>query len=306
MKDFFDKYNIKKNDKIIIACSWWSDSMFLLEEILSYHPQKNIIVCHFNHNLRDKESIRDENFVKNFCEKKWIIAEFWNAKIKEISQKNKTSIEETARKLRYKFLEKIAKKYKSEIIMTAHHLDDSIETFLFNLIRWSKLNWLTWIDEKNGNIYRPLNKLTKAEILEKCSKRNIEYIEDSSNKDDKFLRNHIRLNIIPQFSGINPNYQKAFLNTMEYFKQLNNNNVKKYSKLINENILNIEDFEGLSMFEQKELIAYIYKITNNWTIGLSKWNIDEVIKYIRSKWNYTKKQIKNMNLLKKNWKIYII
>jgi len=312
MKDFFKRHNINKTDFIIIACSGWSDSMFLSAEILKIHPKDKIIIAHFNHQLRWTESYRDELFVRNYCEKNNLKFESRTANIGEISQQNKVGIEECARTERYIFLEKISDKYLAKYIFTAHHLWDSIETFMFNLIRWTRLNWLIWIDEINCKILRPLLNITKDEILKKCRENKIEFIEDSTNLDDKYLRNHIRLNIVPEFTKINPGYEKSFLWLFEYFKELKNFVEENVNSLIIEsreinwysNNFEIKSFKALNSLLQKELISKIFKITNNGTIWLSQWNINEVTKFISDKWNNTKKEIKNMKLYKRNNKIY--
>lgn len=312
MKDFFKKHNINKSNTIIIACSGWSDSMYLVGEIIKIHPKDKIIIAHFNHQLRWNESIRDEQFVKNYCEKNNLKFEIWTANIEKISLQNKIGIEECARAERYWFLEKISDKYWSKHIFTAHHLWDSIETFMFNLIRWTRLNWLTWIDEINNKILRPLLNVTKEEILAKCIENKIAFIEDSTNKNTKYLRNHIRLNIITKFAKINPSYEKSFLWLFEYFNELKNFVEENINNLIIENneidwynnYIDIEGFKKLNPLLQKELISKIYKITNNGTIWLSQWNINEVVKFINDKWNNTKKEIKNMKLYKRNNKIY--
>jgi len=312
MIDLFNKYNIKSKDKLVIACSWWSDSMFLVEEIMNHNPKENIIIAHFNHQLRWKEGIRDEEFVKNYCEKNSIIYEIWTANIWEISKENKIWIEECARIKRYEFLEIIRVKYCAKYILTAHHLWDSIETFMFNLIRWTRLNWLTGIEELNGDILRPLLNISKVEILEKCRENKIEFVEDSTNKQDEYLRNHIRLNILPEFSKINSNYEKSFSSIFEYFKELKNFVEENINSLIIESseinwynsYFEIVTFQNLNPLLQKELISKIYKISNNGTIWLSQWNINEIIKFINDKWNNTRKEIKNMKLYKRNNKIY--
>ncbi len=304
MKNFFRKYNIKKNDNIILACSGGSDSMYLLYELSKAHNKDCIIVTHFNHKLRGKESKRDENFVLDFCKKNWFTYIVWNAKIAKISSKNKIWIEEAARISRYKFLREIKEKYKSKFIFTAHHLDDKIETFMFNLIRWTKLNGLISIEEQNNDLLRPLLSLTKEQILFNCKKENINFIEDSSNKNEFYIRNYIRLQIIPKFKTINPNYQLAFNRIIDYFLNIKIFFDQEIQKIIWNSNFEILKFHTLSNLLQKECIRYVYEKTNNWTIGLSEWNIEEVIKFINNKWNYTKKEIKNMKLFKRNWKIY--
>lgn len=305
MLKFFDKYQITDNTIIITWCSWWSDSMYLLYEIKKIHPNNNIIVAHFNHNLRWKESKRDEDFVRKYCQDNNLIFITKSSDVSKYSKDSKIWIEEWARKLRYEFFEDLQKKCDKSIIFTAHHLDDSIETFMFNLIRWSKLWWLTWIEEINWNIYRPLLNISKKEILQNCLENNITFIEDSTNKDDKYQRNHIRLNILTEFEKINPNYRKAIFNTMKYFKELKDFSDKNNKKLIkDDNKISIEEFEKLDTFEKKELIAYMYKIRNFWTIWLTEKNINEILKFINDRWNATIKEIKKLKIFKKNWFLY--
>lgn len=300
MKDFFNKYNITDKDFIIIACSWWSDSMYLTYEIAQFFPKSQIILAHFNHQLRWEESNRDENFIINTG----FNYEIWSFDIYEFAKELKIWIEEAARIKRYEFLEKISQKYWNCFIFTGHHLDDSIETFFFNILRWTKLKGLIWIEEKNWKILRPLLKLTKSQILEKCAINNIDFINDSSNEDAIFLRNYLRLEIIPKFQKINPGFKVQISNLMEYFNNLSEYLNKEVQDFLDEkNYFVIDNFLSLDIFLQKEIIAHIFKKYNNWTIWLSEWNIKEVLRFINDKWNYTIKEIKKMRLFKKNWKI---
>ena len=303
LKDFFRKYGISDDEFLVVACSWWSDSMFLLSETIKSHPKDKIVIAHFNHNLRWEESDMDELFVKKEANRLWTIFVSWNWDINTHSRENKLWIEESARLKRYEFLREIKHNYNARYILTAHHLDDSIETFIFNLLRWTKLNWLSWISEENSDILRPLLDLTKDEILEKTQKENICYVEDSSNKDDKYLRNHIRLNLVPQFQKINPNFKRNISDLMEYFSSLSGFIEAEISNHIEESYFEIDKFKALDPFLQKEIIAHIFKKTNDWTIWLNKWNIDEVLRFIDDKWNNTIKEIKNMRLNKKSGKI---
>ncbi len=305
LKDLKDKFHLKKDEKIIIACSWWCDSMFLLSEAVISLGKEKIIVVHFNHHLRWEESNRDEKFVEKYCKDNNIIYVCWRDDINKLAQKLKVWIEEAARIARYNFLRDIKTKEKASYIMTAHHLDDSIETFIFNLVRWAKLSWLTWIEEENCDIIRPLITTTKEDILKACKDRKIPFIEDSTNIDDKYLRNHIRLNIIPEFSKINPNFRNNLSYTMWYFKELRehlDNEIQ--SKIREDSYFEVKEFFSLSSFIQKELIAYIFRLTNKWSIWLTSRNIDEVIRFIGDTWNWTKKDIKEMKLTKRKGKVY--
>jgi tRNA(Ile)-lysidine synthase len=117
-------------------------------------------------------------------------------------------------------LEQIRLQYGAKYILTAHHLDDSIETLMFNFIRGSKIHGLMGIPEQNNSILRPFLKVSKREILKKISEENIPYRLDSTNTDDVYLRNHLRLNIISEFERINPEYRKNLASFMGYMMEL--------------------------------------------------------------------------------------
>lgn len=305
VKEFLNKYNILNNWKIIVACSWGSDSIFLLVQILKYKNPEDVIVWHFNHNLRDAESKRDEEFVEFICKRSSLVCVIWEANIAEFATNKKIWIEEAARIKRYEFLRSLKEKYGAKYILTAHHLDDKIETFMINLIRWTKLKWLISIEEQNNDLLRPLLNIFKSEILENLRKDRIDFITDSSNQNDNYLRNHLRLNILPLFEKINPHYGKSLDSLMAYFWEIKENFDLEIKNILNDkDYFEISAFNNLSDFMKKELIRYIFESTNSWTIWLTRSNIDEVIRFINDKWNYTKKDIKEMRLFKKNGKVY--
>lgn len=191
--------------------------------------------------------------------------------IASIATSTKKGVEETARIERYTFLEKIHIKYSATYILTAHHLGDSIETLMFNLIRGTKIQGLTGIPEQNRHILRPLLHISKPEILEILEKENIPHRLDSSNTDDIYLRNHLRLNIIPGFDRINPEYRKNMLSFMGYMTELGgfiDTQVEIF--LRGESSFLVEDFQILSLFLQREVIRHLYERANNGTIGLSE------------------------------------
>lgn len=155
--------------------------------------------------------------------------------------------------------------------MTAHHLDDSIETLIFNLIRGAKIHGLTGIKEQNEYILRPFINIPKTEILKRIQKENIPYRLDSTNADDIYLRNHLRLNVIKEFDRINPEYRKNLSSFMQYMRELEafiNTQVEIF--LRGESSFGVEDFQILSPFLQREIIRYLYEQANNGTIGLSE------------------------------------
>ena len=302
IEKFLDKH-YSLNEKIILACSTWPDSMFLLYKILETKYAKNLVACYFNHKLRP-EADSEEKFIEKLWKEKWFIVEIADANIKEIRNTLYPSkgLEEVAREKRYAFLNAIINIYDTDKIITWHHLDDKIETFFFNLVRWSKLTWLINMTEKSNNILRPLLQLEKSEILEYLKLNNLEYKLDITNNDTDITRNYLRHEIIPKFNQINTQYKKNIWSLLSYFedlKQTIDNDILKF--LWDKNQFEITKFNSLSTFMQKEVIRYIFYISN-WksTIWLSKANIWEVIKFINWKNNKTKKEIKNMKMKKDN------
>jgi len=305
LNNILSKY-IKSNEKIILACSTWPDSMFLFYEIIKSDFKNNLVVCYFNHNLRP-ESKKEEDFLRNLQKKYNFTLEIWSEDILELQKESiSISIEELARQKRYDFLRNIKKKYNSKIIITWHHLDDKIETFLFNLARWSKLSWLINMTLISGDILRPLINIQKKEIQNFLDKNKLEYMIDKSNFSNDYTRNYIRNDILPKFEYINKNYKQNISNTLQYFEDLKYFIDDEIKKIINreKQYFLISEFNIKSDFLKKEIIRYIYYITNNnSTIWLSSSNIQEVIKFINSRWNKTIKEIKNMKLFKDGDKI---
>lgn len=299
---FLNKY-YKKDEKIILACSTWPDSMFLLYKILESDFKNNLVACYFNHKLRI-ESDDEQHFLKKLWKKMWFKVEIWEANIKKIrdSFPLSISIEELARQKRYIFLKKMCKIHNTKKIITWHHMDDKIETFFFNLARWSKLTWLINMTENNWNILRPLLWIEKKEIINYLEENNLKYFIDKSNYSNEYSRNLIRNKIIPEFYNINSNFKKNIINTLNYFEDLKNHiDGEVINFLWDKNYFEKSAFNSLSDFLQKEVIRYIFFISNwNSTIWLSNSNINEIIKFINWKWNKTIKEIKGLKM-KKDW-----
>jgi tRNA(Ile)-lysidine synthase len=134
IKNFIEKY-YKKDEPIILACSAGPDSMFLLYQILKTKYKKNLIVCYFNHKTRP-ETEDEEQFLENLCKKEKITFETAFCDFEKIKKLYPSkSFEELAREKRYQFFDAICNIYKTNKVITAHHLDDKIETFMFNLLR---------------------------------------------------------------------------------------------------------------------------------------------------------------------------
>ena len=320
IEEILDKH-YNEDEKIILACSTWPDSMFLLYKILETKYKKNLVVCYFNHKLR-KEADDEEKWIEDLWKKLWFKVEIADCEIKNIRDKFYPSkwLEEVARDKRYAFLNAILNIYDANTIITGHHLDDKIETFFFNLVRWTKLTWLINMKEKSWSILRPLIELEKNNILNYLNENWLEYKTDNSNYDTKLSRNKLRHDIIPQFEKINSNYKSNINNLSRYLEEVKIFIDLEVNKFLDEqwilifnsckykiNTLSInwyfyiKDFTELSSLIQKEVIRHIFYISN-WksTIWLTESNIIEVIRFINWKNNKTIKEIKEMKMKKEN------
>lgn len=199
------------NATVIVGLSGGMDSMVLLDllTLLGYQ----CVAVHCNFHLRGEESDRDAVFVKKWCKSIDIPFTSIDFDTAQYAADKKISIEMAARELRYDWFEIVRRQYGAEAVAVAHHRDDSVETVLLNLIRSTGIKGLTGIIPRNRNVIRPLLCVTRAGIEEYIVERDIPYVFDSTNDDDVFLRNAIRLNIIPQLEKLNPSVKEAIYRT---------------------------------------------------------------------------------------------
>jgi tRNA(Ile)-lysidine synthase len=224
INNFINKnIDLKKTKNILIALSGGPDSMAMLHFFLKSKYADKIIAAHLNHSIR-KEADSEEEFIKLYCKKNKIKLITEKKDIPLLSKKNKKSLEDIARKERYDFLYKTAKKNNCEVICTAHHLDDNIETFFLNLIRGIKLNGLKGIPivrkHKDIIIFRPMLSVSKREILSYLKENKIKFRKDKSNEDVAYTRNWIRKKLIPLLERKQPQIKKHLLEMIEQINKL--------------------------------------------------------------------------------------
>jgi tRNA(Ile)-lysidine synthase len=219
MKNFIKKFREdsfrqelwNKESKIVVAVSGGPDSVCLLDALnqLKKKYALELIVAHINYNLRGKDSVADEEFVRKLAEKYGLEAVVLRPKIK--SQKN---LENNLRDIRYAFFEKVRKENGYDYIAVGHNLDDQAETFLQRLIRGAGMAGLRGMQFKNGKIIRPLLGFSRQEILEYLKQRQLKYRIDKTNQEDIFLRNRIRHQLIPYLEkNFNPKFKETVFQT---------------------------------------------------------------------------------------------
>lgn len=209
IKNTAEKYGMFCNKKsIIVGFSGGADSCTLLHALwkLKDEYSLNITAAHVNHGIRGEEAKRDEDFAVDFCKKLGVPVEVFHCNVPAEAAKAGMGLEEYGRKIRYEFFESIN---PDALVATAHNLNDCCETMLFNIARGTSVKGLRSIPAVRGNIIRPLIECTRAEIEKYCEENGIEYITDSTNLDDTYARNRIRLNVIPQLKKINPSFEQA-------------------------------------------------------------------------------------------------
>ena len=204
-----DLFNLQ--DKVLVALSGGADSVALLRVLLSLGY---ICECaHCNFHLRGLESDRDESFVRQLCEEHSIPLHVTHFDTSAYAKEHHLSIEMAARELRYEWFEHIRKEIEASVIAVAHHRDDSVETFLLNLMRGAGINGLKGIPVKNGYIVRPLLSVSRDVILDYLQAINQGYVTDSTNLEDEYMRNKIRLNILPLMKEVNPSVMETIQET---------------------------------------------------------------------------------------------
>ncbi|MCY0978761.1 tRNA lysidine(34) synthetase TilS [Chryseobacterium wangxinyae] len=204
-----------ENETYLLAVSGGADSMVLafIFKALDYRFQ----VAHVNYKLRGKDSDSDQKVVEDFCFKNNI--KFHLYEVSEKDQRPENSIQLWARELRYDFFKQIQEKENLEFLVTAHHLNDQLETFIINLSKASGIKGLSGIPANDHKILRPLLHFSKEEIYDFARENNIEYREDLSNKKNDYLRNKIRNELVPKLLETNDHFLENFKKSLSYLNQ---------------------------------------------------------------------------------------
>ncbi|MBP9849342.1 MAG: tRNA lysidine(34) synthetase TilS [Flavobacterium sp.] len=259
-----------KDKKLLLAVSGGVDSMVLLD--LFYKLKFDICVAHCNFQLRGKESDADELLVREMCQDGYIPYFIESFDTLEFAKENKLSIQLAARKLRYDWFQEIIS-LGFDYVLTAHHLDDNVETFLINFTRGTGLEGLTGIPAQNENIIRPLLPFSRDEIENYAKDNKIQWREDSSNASDKYFRNKLRQNIVPTLKELNTGFLDSFQNTLHHLQQAESL-VNDASKLVFEKVVkekgNQLEIHLNSLLEFQNYKAYLYQWLKSY--GFSAWN----------------------------------
>ena len=270
-KHITKEFPFLKDTKLLIAISGGLDSVVLFH--LLHKLNYDVSLAHCNFKLRGKESDLDEEFIKNLNQISYnqIFTIIFDTE--KYAKEHKLSTQIAARELRYNWFQKLITEHKFEYVLTAHHADDNLETFLIHLTRGSGLDGFTGIPKVNGNIVRPLLAFSRKEILNYAKDNDIEWREDASNASNKYIRNKIRHQVLPVLKEINPSIFDSFATTIE--------NLQESKQIIEDRIENIAsevlekeaNFIKIDIEKIKELSnskAYLYQLLKSY--HFTEWN----------------------------------
>ncbi|MBW3519291.1 tRNA lysidine(34) synthetase TilS [Flavobacterium sp. NKUCC04_CG] len=205
--------------KLLLAVSGGIDSIVMLH--LFAELKLNISVAHCNFQLRQSESDKDMEFVKSLCLRLGIPFFGIRFDTEQYSREKGQSIQISARILRYEWFDKLLDENKLDYVLTAHHLDDAVETFLINFSRGTGLEGLIGIPEQNQRIIRPMLIFSRDEINAQAQAMEWSWREDRTNAETKYLRNKIRKEVVPIFKKSNPGFLNSFANSLVYLNEAN-------------------------------------------------------------------------------------
>lgn len=237
-----------RDDKVLLTVSGGLDSVVMAD--LFSKSGLDFGIAHCNFHLRGEESDEDELYVKGIAAKygKPFYVNHFNTK--EYSEKQGISIQMAARELRYTWFETLRETKEYAVIATAHHLDDSIETILYNFFKGSGIEGLKGIPAINGNVVRPLLFASRKNIEDYAMKNKLQWREDSSNRSSDYARNKIRNEIIPLIEEINPGFGLSIIRSVDRLKDIGIL-LERYISEIRERIIRVE---GENLYIKKDII----------------------------------------------------
>jgi tRNA(Ile)-lysidine synthase len=262
---FADKHTLLPHaSTIVVGLSGGPDSVFLLHYLVSLRQQRalTLVAAHLDHGWR-ADSYKDAQFCQELCDRlgvPLIIEEL----AKAVPLKSAGSQEELGRRARRAFFERVRQQYNADAIAVAHHADDQQETFFIRLLRGASLTGLTGMKPRHGAYIRPLLEVAKADIVAWLDQHTIAYCIDATNALPTFLRNRIRLQVIPALRLCDTRFATTFARTME---QLHNTEsfLHDLTRTTFERIveyraevpyLNLDQYTHLHQIMQQRLLLY--------------------------------------------------
>ena len=264
-------FQFLKDKKLLLATSGGIDSMVMLH--LFQQLESQIAIAHCNFQLRGIESFEDQKFIQDYADANAVPVYITQFDTTTFAEDYKLSTQVAARELRYNWFYELLETEEYDYILTAHHADDNLETFLINLSRGTGLDGLTGIPDQNENVVRPLLAFSQQEIEEYAKLNNIQWREDSSNASDKYVRNKIRHHLVPLLKELNPNFISSFQKTQNYLQEakdmVDDAAIMVYQQVATQEDENIS-FDLIKLKKLPNYKSYLYQWLNEF--GFTAWN----------------------------------
>ncbi len=251
---------LSHGDSVCVGLSGGADSVSLLValNLLKVSYDLELSAVHVNHQLRGDESLRDEKFCIEVCERLGVPLTVKRIDVTGYCTEHKLSTEEGARVLRYQIFNEVS----ADKIATAHTLSDDCETIIYNLTRGSALKGLIGIPAVRGNVIRPLIECTRADVEDFLKVQGFGFVTDSTNLSDDYTRNKIRHNVIPILKELNPQFEKKVLGTVRILyqeEQYLERSVDEVYKLSDDGKTIINDIRGFDSVIRRRCISRFLK-----------------------------------------------
>tara|TARA_Y200000002_G_scaffold369688_1_gene364182 strand:- start:24 stop:1349 length:1326 start_codon:yes stop_codon:yes gene_type:complete len=287
-----------ENPHFLLAVSGGIDSMVLLKFFQKNHESFRFSVAHINHNYH-LDAKKMEHLVKDQCDQMNSDLIIENIFLKGVY----SNVESNFRKMRYSKLEEIRKEIKADIILTAHHADDQVETILMKILNSSGLDGLQGLRKVNQNIIRPMHNISKSEISDYAILNNVKYIDDPTNSDDMFTRNFLRMNVIPELQKIKKDIYIPFNNFTDRIEEVHDLitfNVQNFcnsdSYILYDSTIEINksNFYNLPFLVQFRIISNLCIGSQN---SFSKTDVREIKDFLRKNLTGSSKKVNKKTIL---------
>ncbi|SMB86222.1 tRNA(Ile)-lysidine synthase [Desulfonispora thiosulfatigenes DSM 11270] len=294
---------IQAKDKILVGVSGGADSLallYVLKELKQKHDFELGVVC-VDHMFRGEESKKEALYVQELATKWGINSYVYEKNVPKIIKKTGLSPEDAGHKIRHEIYNELKGKYNYTKLALGHHAEDRAETVLLHLVQGTGLKGLASMPPVFNWMIRPLAEVTKQEVIDYCQKEKIIYHQDPTNEQKIYLRNKIRLDLIPYLQKeLNPNIVEALLK-LENIVEVDNKFLENYTKKIkkevlsssqNDNIIiDLEKFNKLDLAIKRRILRDIYQNLRKDTQGLSYHHVENIIEL-----SLNKKGAKSINL----------
>jgi len=291
VKRTVDRYHLlEKGDRLIVGVSAGVDSMVLLHLLNTYREafDLSLIVAHVNHGLRPEESEKEAELVQKASERLGLPFEYGRFNVKEFQKLGGLSPQDAARRIRFHFFHDLLKKHYAQKIALGHNADDQVETVLLRLIRGSGLQGLKGIlPIREGKVIRPLLEVWRGEIESFAIEKKISFLLDSSNLKHDYLRNRIRLALIPLMEReYQPNFREIILRTSSILREENDyverGAEEAYQKIVREErdtlSFKFSEYQSLHQAIQWRVLKKIFERIYDWGMDMEEGGWSDVHK----------------------------